>query len=197
MLFETCSENATTMKQLFLLSFILLVGSVSLFAQVRIGGGIDINIPLPQVDIRIGKPCPRPVPPPPAPVPPPKHICTHGCHHNSVGYINQQNYGGHFLHRTVSNSFIEPLGENDERVVLTFTSGEVMEMIIRTYNSHDYNYHFASYPRHSSNQLLEILLNGRPIQLHTASISLQPQQLVINIHSVQLGDFNGKSLITG
>ena len=192
------------MKNSFKLSLLFILGAfIYSNAQVRIGGGvsIDINLPLPEIVVVNRRPAPIPTPrripvpqPRPLPVPRPVHTCNHSCGH-SLGTINNQNRpDGNFVFQVV-NASVQPERQHSERVSFNLDNGETLEFIIHTVNPNDYNYHFYTQNNQHNNSIVAVLLNGKEMPIRDSRLLLQPQQYeinsVINLHTVYDGDFNG------
>ncbi len=162
-------------------------------AQVIIGGGVSVNIDLPLPNIIIGKraPAPRRAPAPPTPRAPRPviHTCNSCNHYHSLGTITNQNRpdGAQTYH--VVNTSIQAGRPYNERLLFELDNGESIVLIIHTSVPNDYNYHYHG--SHHSNTIQAVLLNGQEIPMHSAALSLQPNQAVINLHSIYDGDFNG------
>jgi len=81
--------------------------------------------------------------------------------------------------------------QQGEELSFTFDSGDVLSMIIYTAQTNDFNYHFNS----PGNAITNVKLNGYPIAIRDAGLSLQPKNqnftAVINVHTINEGDFNG------
>lgn len=168
-------------------------------AQVRIGGQIDINIGIPEVVV-INRRAPRPAPAPrkrrpvvireriPAPVPTPREIV-------SLGTIMNQNNGPRFDYYVV-DTHIKAFRNNELDLTFNLDTGDILTITMLELNPNDYNYHFYKRPNAYNNTILNIKLNGNPIALNSASVSLQPigrngYTAVLNIHSIRHGDYNG------
>lgn len=177
--------------------------SSSVFSQVRIGGGISIDINLPFPDVVVVDNPPRRVPEPkPRRIPKKRrHRCDDYCHHNETfSYGEIQNQNGRFGRQVFSvlGAEIQPLRYNREVVHYELDSGDVLELFIVTENPDNYNYHKYSDNRRcdDGNRITKVLLNGQRLKLLDGNLSLQPRgsnnfHSVINIHSVYEGDFNG------
>ena len=123
------------MKKSILFSLAFLVFA-SAFSQIRIEGGISVNIDLPIPDIVISTRKPRPVTPSrrPANV----HVCSHNCNH-SLGQIHNQNTArGSYIYEVVDAKLVLE-NDIDERLILSLDSGEILEIIIVTGSPNDFN----------------------------------------------------------
>ena len=201
------------MKNSFKLSILFILGTfIYSNAQVRVGGGVSVNIDLPFPEIVIGNkkrrrpvPAPQPVPrriPNPQPVPrrapaPRTTGPSHDYYNRSLGTINNQNRpDGNYLLQVV-NAYLGAERYNNEHVVYELNNGETLEFIIQTNNPNDFNYHFYNnhHGQNHNNTIIAILLNGREIPVRDSALSLQPRHQgfhsVINLHTVYDGDFNG------
>ncbi|WP_025663619.1 hypothetical protein [Aquimarina megaterium] len=178
--------------------FLILIVMFPVSAQIRIVGKVSVNInhPIPEVVIvkgRSKRPMPRQRRKPPVIV----STCN-PCNH-SFGAINNQNGpSGRYVYQ-VTNASLLPSENEGERIIYNLDTGEVLEIIIVTAHSNDYNYHYnkpdCNCVQHN-NTILAILLNGKEIPLRDGSLSLQPRSngkfhSVINLHSIYHGDFNG------
>ena len=193
-------------NQLKLLAVILVFVSSAISAQVRIGGGVSIDIsvpPLPEVIIvnpgpetprtdRRNRRVERPV----------DNRTNRRGDRNSrfnsrFGEIRNQNGPNGVQDFPVANAQIQPLRDGLENVVYQLASGDVLELVIATSNPNDYNYHFNNQRwQANNNRIVKVLLNNRYLDLRNGSLSLQPAgqrgfHSVINLHSVYEGDFNG------
>ncbi|KAA1245985.1 hypothetical protein [Aquimarina sp. RZ0] len=189
-------------KTQLLLITSLFLSTLTSFAQVRIGGGvsIDINIDLPLPEVVVVSRRPEPVIRKPKPNRPIIHTCDHRCNHNDVysfGEIQNQNGPqGRYVYQ-VTNAGLGGLNNGAESILYTLDTGETLELIIRTMNPDDYNYHYNNgYHNSSNNEIIAILLNGQEIAVKDGSLSLQPKHgrgfhSVLNIHAMYEGDFNG------
>ena len=204
------NRKSLVMKIIKLLVFVLCLSPLSdIYSQVRVGGGVfvdvTIDVPIPDVVVIGKRPKPRPKP---RVVKKPRksviHTCNHGCNHNNNNYdhydfgeIQNQNgpYGRQIYQ--VNQAHIEGLNNGLERVVYQLNSGDALELVIATANHNDYNYHSCHHNNcHQNNRIIEVLLNNQSLPLRDGSLSLQPKgqnrfHSVINLHSVNEGDFNG------
>ncbi|MGY3794745.1 hypothetical protein [uncultured Aquimarina sp.] len=169
--------------------FSVLIANQS-FGQVRIGGGVsvDINIDLPIPEVIVVGRKPSPVIISRAPKPVYENI--------SFGEIQNQNgpYGRQIYQ--VTDAQLESYNGGEERLIYALDSGDILEILLITANPQDYNYHsYNSCECSENNRIAEVILNNQPIELRDGSVSLQPRQngfhSVINLHSRFEGDFNG------
>jgi len=197
-------------NQFTFLAIVLVFVSFSLSAQVRIGGGVSIDVsldlpPIPEVIVVKRRPNK------PQPIPRDRRVnipvdnrrddnSNRDYNHNRVskyGEIRNQNgpYGLQIYN--IRNAQIQPLRNGLENVIYQLDSGDVLELIIATANPQDYNYHFSKHRGNSNNNtIVKVLLNNKYLDLRDGSLSLQPAghngfHSVINLHSVYEGDFNG------
>ncbi len=182
-------------------SFLLLLCILSLqpiLSQVRIGGGvsIDVNIDIPIPDVVvIGR-----TPKPPVVITEPRRErpVIHTPTHENYGYGEIQNQNGPYgrqIYQVVQAS-LEPTNKGIERVIYHLDTGDVLELYIATANPNDYNYHIYNHcDCQQNNRITEVLLNGQYLPLRDGALSLQPRadmfHSVLNLHSVHEGDFNG------
>ncbi|VXB84292.1 conserved exported hypothetical protein [Flavobacterium sp. 9AF] len=186
------------MKKFKLVVAILVV---SLFtkvnAQVRIGGSVDISINFPSPKVIIVKEEPRPVYKHKEPkkckvYKPKKHHCEP--YPEVLGVITNQNGRYDRVDLAILDVTIENIGNGLESVTYFTNTNETLEIIIRTNNPNDYNYHYSTNPHCAANVIVSVALNGYEMPLRDGSISLQPgRQLhsVVNLHSFYEGNFNG------
>ncbi len=192
------------MKKLIALSFLFFsINSMTVFSQIRIGGGvsIDINLPIPDVVIvdrptrRVPEPAPRRKPR----VEKRRKACNQ-CHRDrTYSYGEIQNQNGPFGRQifSVVDAHLEPLQNRTEVVSYQLDSGDVLELFIVTENPNDYNYHvYRDNYRCENNRIIKVLFNGDYLDLEDGNLSLQPRgrngfHSVINLHSIYEGDFNG------
>lgn len=174
-------------------------------AQVRVGGGVSIDIDIPDVVIgtrkRNPRPVPRPVPQPvpqpvPVPVPAPRpapRVYTFG----NIDNLNRPD-GNHSFQ--VVNAFIKNGRNQTESVFYELNNGETLELIIGTANPNDYNYNYyqrghGHHHNANNNQILAVYLNNTELPLQSGHIAVTPNgygyQSVINIHSFYEGSFHG------
>ena len=195
-------------NQLAFLSVILIFITTSISAQVRVGGGVSIDVsldfpPIPEVIVVNRKPnSPRPCPNPRERRVniPEENRCQGNCKDTRVsryGEIRNQNGRYGLQVYKIRNAQLLPLRNGLETVIYQLDSGDVLELVIATANSQDYNYHFSKHQQYSNNnKIVKVLLNNNYLDLRDGSLSLQPtgQQgfhSVVNLHSVYEGDFNG------
>lgn len=185
--------------KIFVLFF--LAGIFYANAQVRIGGGVYIDIP----DIIIGnpKPAPRPVPQPvpqPEPVPVPVPQPRPAPRVYSFGKIDNLNRPDGNYSFQVVNASIQNRRNHTESVFYELDNGETLELIIATVNPNDYNYNFYQHGRGhhrngNGNKILAVYLNNTELPLQSGHIAITPNgygnQSVINIHSIYEGSFHG------
>lgn len=192
------------MKNIFLsLSCILLI-SLTATAQIIADGQIDItiNLPIPEVVIIQDNPIPAPKPHPTPeiiiidneePYPSPKHVPRR--YTNSQGTIMNQNgpFDGRIDYQVVSTN-LSALNQGEE-LSFTFDSGDVLSMVILTAQPNDFNYHYCTHCKGQKNAIVDVKLNGHSIAMRDASLSLhlnnQHFTAVVNVHSLDEGDFNG------
>ena len=191
-----CKLTIHQIMKKIIVFFVAFLAFTSAFSQIRIEGGISVNIDLPIPDIVISTRKPRPAAPSrrPANV----HVCNHNCNH-SFGQIHNQNTSrGSYIYEVVDARLV-PENDIEERLILNLDNGETLEIIIITARTNDVNYSIHNHNNcHCSeiNQITAVLLNNQTIASVNGSLSLQPlnnglYQAVINIHSLYDGDFNG------
>jgi len=179
---------------------IFIFSGANLFSQITIGGQIavdvHINAPIPEVIIAERRPNPRIISKPPSPL---IHICDHSCDHNTPVYFGEiMNQNGPYGRQIygVLRAQLQTFTNGLEQLIYEFDNGDILEISIVTANSNDYNYHsYHNCDCEQKNRIIEVLINGNSIELESGSLSLQPQSggfhTVLNLHSVQEGDFNG------
>ncbi|WP_130733885.1 hypothetical protein [Flavobacterium sp. J27] len=180
---------------------IIIIAALSFFikttAQVRIGGSVDISINLPMPKVIIVKEEPKPMPAPKAPkkqkvYKPKKQHCETILY--SLGTIVNHTHRYGRVDLVVVDAFIENLGRGLERVTYLTNTRETLEIVIRTNNPNDCNYHYNTNPHCTTNLIVSVALNSVEMPLHNGSISLQPGESiysVLNLNSVYEGSFNG------
>ena len=183
--------------------FVLSLFTSTLYSQVRVEGGvtIDIDLPIPK-DIVVVSRVPNEKPIPKSfPKKRKRHVCNGNCNHNtSYSYGEIQNQNGPVGRQVyaVINAQLNTLRNGVEIVQYEFNTGDILELFITTANTNDYNYH--SYPDDcrcdNNNRIIKVLLNGQYLDLRDGSLSLQPRNnanfhSVVNLHSQYEGDFNG------
>ncbi len=192
------------MKKRFI--FILFFSVIIIFpnfAQVKVNDGIsvEVNINLPISDIVLErrntkKQSPRPRRGRSIVI----HRCDHSCNHNFGSIFNQNGSNEEYMYQ-VTNASLIPSENGEDHIVYDLDTGDILELIIVTsnYNYNDYNYQHYD-PNNSDllqeNIILAITFNGKEIPLHKGNLSLQPQGVgafhsVINLHSINEGDFSG------
>lgn len=114
---------------------------------------------------------------------------------SAQGSIDQQNAGPKVTY-TISKAFVV-LSQNDNNLHVVrykFTSGDSLDLIV-TKRTSDYNYHFPGSEK--ENTLLSATFNNITLKLKESAVSIQPRpdekkfHTVVNVHSLDLGDFNG------
>ncbi|MUU79469.1 hypothetical protein [Winogradskyella endarachnes] len=184
-----------TQKLLITLTFIFF-SILNTDAQVRIGGGveIDIRVDLPEI---IVKPAPRENKPVPKPKRPiiikerlPKEEPCH-CNVESYGQIMHQNNGR--VDYSVVDGFINYYENSEIDLVFNLESGDQMMITVLELNSNDYNFHYNA--NRQSNAILNVSINGVDVALNSGAVALQPTNdgynIVLNLHSAFDGSFHG------
>ena len=187
-----------TLKTISLFSsFILLLFlTQTSFAQVRIGGGVSIDIGFPEVVV-VNKPQRR-VPQPKRI--PPRRVPDHRKHrkaYRSLGEVSNHFRGNQIVQQVADVQVYE--NRNGIIDVKTYLQGgDVLSFTLENNNYHDVNYHCNAYNRGNrhSNNILEVRFNGEVLPLRDGSISFQPKgrsayNVVLNLHNGHGDSFHG------
>lgn len=162
------------------------------FAQVRIGGGISIDIGFPEVVV-VNNP-PRRVP---VPRPVPRRIPDRRVY-RSLGEVSNHYRGNNIVQQVIDVEVFESRnGIIDVKTYLR--GGDVLSFVVENVNYNDFNYNYNRNSRRghcNSNTILEVRFNGNLLPLRSGSISLQPQgrtgyNVVLNIHNGHGDSFHG------
>jgi len=163
-------------------------------AQVRVGGGISIDIGFPEVVI-VDRPQRRVPTPAPAPRRIPERRPDRRVH-RSLGEISNHFRGGNITQQVVNVQVFENRrGLIDVEAYLR--GGDVLTFTLENNNFNDVNYHFKGYQRRGcNNRILEVRFNDRILPLNNGHISLQPQgrngyYVVLNLHNRMGDSFHG------
>jgi len=181
--------------QIFIVLVCLLPVSVA-YSQIQIGGvsvDVSIDIPIPDVVVIGRKPSPKVV------IEPREQVVVHTSNHYetiSFGEIQNQNgpYGRQIYQ--VVDAALASFHNGLETITYHLNSGDVLELVIATANSNDYNYHsYDNCSCEENNRIIKVVLNNQQIALRDGSVSLQPKangfHSVLNLHTQFEGDFNG------
>ncbi len=175
---------------------LLLFFAQTTFAQVRVGGGISIDIGFPEVVI-VDNP-PRRVP---APRPVPRRVPERRPDRRvfrSLGEVSNHFRGNNIVQQVVDVHVVE--NRNGIINVETFLrGGDVLSFTLENVNYNDVNYHYNAYNHGrncNGNAILEVRFNGNFLPLRDGSISLQPRgragyNVVLNLHNGHGDSFHG------
>ena len=165
-------------------------------AQVRVGGGISIDIGFPEVVI-VDRPQRRVPTPAPAPRRIPERRPDRRVH-RSLGEISNHFRGGNITQQVVNVQVFENRrGLIDVEAYLR--GGDVLTFTSENNNFNDVNYHFNGYRNRRgscNNRILEVRFNNNLLPLRDGHISLQPQgrngyYAVLNLHNRMGDSFHG------
>ncbi|CAM1344928.1 hypothetical protein [Tenacibaculum amylolyticum] len=174
------------MKQLkiFIAATLFVLINSKAEAQIRIGGGISIDVSLPEVIIRN--------PEPPRRVPPRRRVIrTHECERNcecttsrSFGEITNQFRGRNRTYDVVDIN-IDERRDGIIEVTAFLEGGNEMHFVLSNVNPYDYNYSYHC--NDHSNNIIEMYYNDEELHPENANISLQPKArgnyaVVLNIN---------------
>lgn len=176
------------MKQLkiFTATILFILINSNAEAQIRIGGGISIDVNLPEVIIRNPE-APRRIPPRQRRRVIRTHECQRGCECNvrrSFGEITNQFRGRNRTYNVVDININER--RNGIIEVTTFLEGgNEMHFVLSNVNPYDYNYSYHCSDR--NNSIIEMYYNDEELDPENANISLQPKargnyEVVLNIN---------------
>jgi len=187
-----------TLKTLSVVSIFILILCVTqtTSAQVRIGGGISIDIGFPEVVV-VDNP-PRRVP---TPAPAPRRRAPERRVYRSLGEVSNQFRGDNIVQQVLDVEVFENRrGVIDVKAYLQ--GGDVLSFTLENNNFNDVNYHFNTRDFRNrrgvnrNNRILEVRFNNNLLPIRDGHISLQPQgrngySAVLNIHNRMGDSFHG------
>lgn len=172
-----------------LFTFTLFLGETS-EAQIRIGGGVNIDICLPVPEIIITNPRPQ------RRVERPRRRTRRVIRNRDYERCEEVRFYGEVVNQYRGRDIIQKVVDIDiienrngiVEVAAFLNGGDVLSFTLKTLNFNDYNYHYNFNRRARENRILEIRFNDRLLPVKDGSISLQPKprgnyEVVLNIHN--------------